>query len=160
MQLYGQGQKELTRSSLYPPAVFALQIALGFSIARLLLEGAVAESIIVIVFLGLSFAYLLRDDQRPTLFDLMFALAALLAAIGYAFGFMESVAYYDKFTHAFVTFAVSLAFFFLFYAGDVPRRRVVPLATSVFTLGVTVGALWEIFEWSTGIGGYQTRSPI
>jgi hypothetical protein len=152
-QLYGQGQRALTRSSLYPPAVFALQTALGFSIARLLLEGAVAQSIIIIVFLGLSFAYLLRDDQRPTLFDLVFALAALLAATGYVFGFLESVAYYDKFTHAFMTFAVSLAFFFLFYAEAVPRRRAVSLATSVFTLGVTVGALWEIFEWSTGLGG-------
>ena len=126
----------MTRSSLYPPVVFTLQFALGFTIAWLLIEGAVAQSIIVIVFLGLSFAYLLRDERRPILFDLGFALAALLAAIGYASGFLESVAYYDKVTHTFMTFSVSLAF----------------LATSVYTLGFTAGALWEVFEWSTGIG--------
>jgi hypothetical protein len=143
----------LTRSSLYPPVVFTLQIALGFTMVWLLIEGMVAQFIIVIVFLGLSFAYLLREERRPILFDLVFALAALLAAIGYTAGFLESVAYYDKVTHTFMTFSVSLAFFFLFYARSVPRRRAISLATSVFTLGFTVGALWEVFEWSTGIGG-------
>ena len=77
--------------------------------AWLLIEGMVAQSIIVVVFLSLSFAYLLRDERRPILFDLVFALAALLAAIGYTSGFIESVTYYDKVTHTFMTFSVSLA---------------------------------------------------
>jgi hypothetical protein len=42
---------------------------------------------------------------------------------------------------------VSLAFYFLFYGGAVPERRAVALGSSVFTLGVTIGAYWEIFEW-------------
>ncbi|MDQ3911882.1 MAG: hypothetical protein M3305_08970 [Actinomycetota bacterium] len=142
-----------TRSRLYPPLVFALQAALGFSIVSLLLEGEVAKAVIVVVFLVLSLAYLLREDRWPTLFDLLFALAALSGAVGYVFGLFESVAYYDKVTHAFMTFSVSLAFFFVFYAGAVPRRRAISLATSVFTLGLTVGAIWEIFEWGTGVGG-------
>ena len=150
---YALHPKALTRSSLYPPVVFTLQITLGFTIAWLLIEGAIAQFIIVTLFFGLSFAYLLRDERRPILFDLVFALAALLAAIGYTSGFLESVTYYDKVTHTFMTFSVSLAFFFLFYAGSVPRRRAISLATSVFTLGFTVGALWEVFEWGTGIGG-------
>jgi hypothetical protein len=145
--------RALTRSSLYPPVVFTLQITLGFTTAWLLIEGAIAQFIIVTLFFGLSFAYLLRDERRPILFDLVFALAALLAAIGYTSGVLESVTYYDKVTHTFMTFSVSLVFFFLFYAGSVPRRRAISLATSVFTLGFTVGALWEVFEWSTGIGG-------
>ena len=113
----------------------------------MLTEGAIAQSTIVTLFFGLSFAYLLRDERRPILFDLVFALSALLAAIGYTAGFLESVTYYDKVTHTFMTFSVSLAFFFLFYAGSVPQRRAISLATSVFTLGFTIGALWEIFEW-------------
>jgi hypothetical protein len=138
---------------LYPPIVFALQVALGSSVVRLVVEGEVAKAVIVVVFLVLSLAYLLREDRWPTLFDLLFALAALLGALGYVFGLFESVTYYDKVTHAFMTFSVSLAFFFVFYAGAVPRQRAVSLATSVFTLGLAVGAIWEIFEWSTGIGG-------
>jgi hypothetical protein len=31
--------------------------------------------------------------------------------------------------------------------GAVPEGRAVALGTSVFTLGVTVGIYWEIFDW-------------
>jgi VanZ family protein len=57
---------------------------------------------------------------------------------------------YDELTHAFATFSVSLAFYFLFYRGAVPRERALALGTSVFTLGVTIGAYWEVFEWVMG----------
>jgi hypothetical protein len=40
-----------TRSRLYPPIVFALQVALGFSVVRLVVEGEVAKAVIVVVFL-------------------------------------------------------------------------------------------------------------
>ncbi len=67
--------------------------------------------------------------------------------MGYALGLFGEIAPYDELTHAFTTFSVSLAFYFMFYGGAVPERRAVALATSVFTLGVTVGAYWEVFEW-------------
>ncbi len=119
----------------------------------MLIEGELVRGLISAVFLGLSFVYFLRDDRRVTLLHILFALAALLGAIGYVFGFFEEVASYDELVHAYMTFSVSLAFLFLFYGGAVPRRRAVATATSVFTLGVTVGALWEVFEWVVGIGG-------
>jgi hypothetical protein len=53
----------------------------------------------------------------------------------------------DPHRHAFTTICVSLTFYFLFYGGAVPLRRAFALGTSVFTLGITVGAYWEIFEW-------------
>ena len=40
-----------------------------------------------------------------------------------------------------------------------PERRAVALATSVFTLGVTVGAYWEIFEWFF-VGKYTLADTI
>ncbi len=140
----------MIRSPLYSPTIFALRIALGFAIVWLLIRGSVVEALIVAIFVSLSFVYFLRDDRRPTVFDVLFALAALLAAAGYVFGLFWSVAPYDKLTHAFMTFSVSLAFFFLFYRGAVPRRRAIAMATAIFTLGTSVGALWEIFEWSIG----------
>jgi uncharacterized membrane protein YjdF len=127
-----------------------LRIALSLAIVWLMVKGRPLSALIIAVFLGLSFAYFLRDDRRATVFDVLFALAAVLAAIGYVFGLLRSVGPYDKLTHAFMTFSVSLAFFFLFYRGAVPRRRAIAMATAVFTLGTSVGALWEIFEWSTG----------
>ncbi len=128
----------MVRSPLYPPTIFVLRLALGLAIGWLLIEGELVRALITTVFLGLSIAYFLRDDRRATLFDVLFALAALLGAIGYMFGLFEEVAPYDELEHAFMAFSVSLAFFFLFYGGAVPRRQAVAKATSVFTLGVAV----------------------
>ena len=137
----------MVRSPLYRPVLRALRVALCVLLAALLLKGDVTAALIVAVFLGLSFAHLLRGDRRQTVFDVLFALAASMGAVGYAFDLFDRVVPYDELTHAFATFSVSLAFYFAFYGGAVPERRAVALATSVFTLGVTVGAYWEIFEW-------------
>ena len=40
-----------------------------------------------------------------------------------------------------------------------PERRAVALGTSVFTLGVTVGVYWEIFEWFF-VGHYTMADTI
>jgi VanZ family protein len=87
------------------------------------------------------------------------ALAALAGALGYAFDLFGEIVPYDELTHAFTTFAVSLAFYFLFYGGAVPERRAVALGSSVFTLGVTIGAYWEIFEWFF-VGKYTMADTI
>ena len=137
----------MVRSPLYRLVLLALRVALCLFLAALLLMGDVTAALIVAVFLALSFAHLLRSDRRPAVFDVLFALAALAGALGYAFGLFDEIAPYDELTHAFTTFSVSLAFYFLFYAGAVPEQRAVALAASVFTLGFTVGAYWEIFEW-------------
>jgi len=137
----------LIRSPLYRPVLLALRLALGVLLAALIVSGDATAALIVAVFLALSFAHLLRSDRRPAVFDVFFALAALAGALGYALGLFGEIAPYDELTHAFTTFSVSLAFYFMFYGGAVPERRAVALATSVFTLGVTVGAYWEVFEW-------------
>ena len=140
-------QAALVHLPLYRPFLLGLRVALCVLLAALLVLGDVTAALIVAVFLALSFAHLLRSDRRPAVFDVLFALAALAGAIGYAFGLFDEIVPYDELTHAFTTFSVSLAFYFLFYGGAVPEQRAVALATSVFTLGVTVGAYWEIFEW-------------
>lgn len=140
----------MVRSPLYPRFVFALRVVLGLALAWLVVTGDLISAVILAVFLGLSFAYLLRDDSRPTVFDVLFLLAAVVGAFGYVFDLFSEVVPYDELTHAFATFSVSLAFLFLFYQDVVPRRRAIAVMTSVFTLGMTVGALWEIFEWVTG----------
>ena len=149
----------MVRLPLYRPVLLALRVALCVLLAALLLLGDVTAALIVAVFLALSFAYLLRSDPRPAVFDVLFALAALAGALGYAFDLFGEIVPYDELTHAFTTFSVSLAFYFLFYGGAVPERRAVALATSVFTLGVTVGAYWEIFEWFF-VGHYTLADTI
>jgi VanZ family protein len=140
----------LIHSPLYPPIIRVLRIALTLAVVWLVLRGEATAAFIVAVFLMLSFAHLLREKPRPNVFDLLFVLAALMGAMGYAFNLFSRVVPYDELTHSFTTFSVSLAFYFLFYGGAVPHQRTVAIATSVFTLGVTVGTFWEIFEWVIG----------
>jgi hypothetical protein len=149
----------LVRSPLYRPILLTLRVALFVLLAALLVMGDVTAALIVAVFLALSFAHLLRSERRPAVFDVVFALAALAGAMGYAFDLFGEIVPYDELTHAFTTFAVSLAFYFLFYGGAVPERRAVALGSSVFTLGVTVGAYWEIFEWFF-VGKYTMADTI
>jgi hypothetical protein len=149
----------LIRLPLYRSVLLALRVALCVLLAMLLVLGDLTAALIVAVFLALSFAHLLRNDRRPAVFDMLFALAALAGALGYAFDLFGEIVPYDELTHAFTTFSVSLAFYFLFYGGAVPERRAIALATSVFTLGVTVGAYWEIFEWFF-VGKYTLADTI
>jgi hypothetical protein len=149
----------LFRLPLYVSVLRALRIALCVLLATLVFLGDLQAALIVAVFLGLSFAHLLRSDWRPALFDVLFALAALAGALGFVFGLFDEIVPYDELTHAFTTFSVSLTFYFLFYKGAVPESRAVALGTSVFTLGVTVGAYWEIFEWFF-IGKYTMADTI
>ena len=149
----------MVRSPLYRPVLLILRIVLCVLLAALVVLGDLTAALIVAVFLVLSFAHLLRTDRRPAVFDVLFALAALAGALGYTLDLFGEIVPYDELTHAFTTFSVSLAFYFLFYRGAVPERRAVALATSVFTLGVSVGAYWEIFEWFF-VGHYTMADTI
>jgi hypothetical protein len=149
----------LVRLPLYRSVLLALRVALCVFLAVLLVLGDLQAALIVAIFLGLSFAHVLRSDRRPALFDVFFALAAIAGALGFVFDLFDEIVAYDELTHAFTTFSVSLTFYFLFYGGTVPEGRAVALGTSVFTLGVTVGAYWEIFEWFF-IGKYTMVDTI
>ncbi len=140
----------MIRPPSYARLLLVIRISLGLSLAWLLLRGDTTAALIVAVFLALSFAHRLRSGSGPRAFDVLFALAALVGALGYVFDLFGEIVPYDELTHAFTTFSVSLAFYFLFYGGAVPEQRAVALGTSVFTLGVTAGTYWEIFEWATG----------
>jgi hypothetical protein len=149
----------LVRSPLYRPVLLILRIVLCLLLAALIVLGDLTAALIVAVFLVFSFAHLLRRDRRPAVFDVLFALAALAGALGYTLDLFGEIVPYDELTHAFTTFSVSLAIYFLFYGGAVPEQRAVALATSVFTLGVSVGAYWEIFEWFF-VGHYTMADTI
>jgi hypothetical protein len=55
----------------------ALHVALCVLLMALVVLGDLQHPLIIAVFVGLSFAHLLRSDRRPALFDVLFALAAL-----------------------------------------------------------------------------------
>jgi hypothetical protein len=81
----------LVRLPLYVSVLRALRVALCVLVAALLVLGDLQAALIVAVFVGLSFAHLLRSDRRPAFFDVLFALAALAGALGFAFGLFEEI---------------------------------------------------------------------
>ena len=87
----GQVLRTLVRLPLYVSFLRALRIALCVLLVALIVLGNIQAALIVAVFLGLSFAHLLRSDRRPALFDVLFALAALVGALGFVFGLFEEI---------------------------------------------------------------------
>ena len=85
----------MVRLPLYRPVLRVLRVALCVLGAALVVLGDLQAALIVAVFLGLSFAHLLRGDRRPAFFDVLFALAALAGAVGFVFGLFEEIVPYD-----------------------------------------------------------------
>lgn len=104
----------------------------------------------LLFFLVASMVFVLKDRQLPTLFDLLFVIAALLNAGGWI-GLFYQPGPYDEIVHAFTTFSVTLAVSFIVYSSMLPvfrsHRRLYIL--TIISFGIAIGALWEIFEWVT-----------
>jgi len=123
---------------------------LGLALVWEVIAADVIGALSMALFITLSFAYLLREERLPNVFDMLVALSALLNAFGFVFDLYRSVTLYDEVAHAITIFSLTLAFFFLFYRNAVPNARALAMTTAVFTFGVTIGSLWETAEWTTG----------
>lgn len=134
-----KGSRSMLRLSWYLWGARAIRILLAVAIVEQLVVGDAVGVLSLVLFFALSFAYLLREDRLPNLFDLLFALSALLNAFGFVFGLYREVMLYDEVAHAVTIFSLTLAFFFLFYRDAVPHLRTLAMVTAVFTFGVTTG---------------------
>lgn len=138
------------RSAWYPRFAWAIRAVLVLALVEELVTGDAVGALSMALFVALSFAYLLRDERLPNVFDALVAASALLNAFGFVFDLFDGPILYDEVAHAVTIFSITLAFFFLFYRDAVPAARTLAMATAVFTFGVTVGSLWEVAEWTTG----------
>lgn len=104
------------------------------------------------VFLVPAIAFLLWKERLPSLFGLLFVLAALINAGGWAWDLYYTIGWYDEVAHAYTSFAVALAVAFLVYyeVQQDFRDHFVVFALSVVAFGIAIGALWEVFEWVVG----------
>lgn len=105
---------------------------------------------ILLLFLVASVVFIIKDRQLPTLFDLLFVIAALLNAGGWI-GLFYQPGPYDEIVHAYTTFSITLALSFIVYSSMLPifnsHRRLYLL--TIISFGIAIGALWEVFEWVT-----------
>ena len=101
-------------------------------------------------FLIASVLFIKLEDRLPTLFDLLFVIAALLNAGGWAFKWYNTIGPYDEVAHGFTTFAITLALGYLAYGAMLTsfHRQHLLFVLTIASFGIAIGALWELAEWA------------
>ena len=111
------------------------------------------------VLLGLAgaAAWLVRLALLPRVYDLSVVLALALQAWGEALHLYDSIAWFDNVVHFSIPFFAGPTLYIVLARLDVvpdPKDdtrlpHYVGLGVVAFALGVAVGALWEVVEWSS-----------
>jgi hypothetical protein len=137
--LEGQGRRlalELARASF--PAAAAVLSVLGH---RAALNLALATAVV----------YAIRPLKLPHAYDASVLLAAAVLAWGNALSLYERILYYDLIVHFLVLLWIAPVLYFLLLtsADDDVSASATQTMVVVFALGLAVGALWEIAEWTS-----------
>jgi hypothetical protein len=105
---------------------------------------------LLLLFIAASIAFILAEDRLPSLFNLLFVVAAILNAAGWVWSLYGKIPGYDEFTHFFTSFAGTLSLGFLtFYAVRTHfQDHRLHFMLVIASFGITLGAFWEIFEWA------------
>lgn len=100
-------------------------------------------------FLVASVCFVAFEGRLPMLFDMLFVGAALLNAIGWAWDYYTTIWGYDEAVHFYTTFAVTLSLGYLafFAVREHFREHRWHFILVISSFGISLGALWEIFEW-------------
>jgi hypothetical protein len=129
----------------------ALVIATGAALVAGNVGGALAFGF------AAAFALLARMVNLPRLYDFGFVLVLTLHAAGAAFGWYDSLGWFDRVVHVVLPCLVAPVLYIGLARLDVlpdPRddthaKHYVGMAIVTFCLGMTVGGLWEIIEFSS-----------
>jgi hypothetical protein len=109
--------------------------------------------------LALGFVLLVaaRFANLPRIYDLALIVALIFTQWGEAFGLYDAIVWYDRVVHVVVPMLASQVVYLCLARIEVmpdPAEETLPrheagMLIAVFALGLAVGALWEIFEWSS-----------
>lgn len=133
----------------YRTLAWVLQGLLAIAIVVVLIQGKWLPAAALAGFLVIAFLFVKLEQELPTIFDLIFMLAALINAGGWAWDLYNKPGLYDEIAHFFTSFAITLAFGFLLYRELMEsfyNHRVMFVLT-IASLGIAIGTLWEIIEW-------------
>lgn len=98
----------MLRSLWYSRFAWTTRVLLGLALVWELIASDVIGVLSIALFIALSFAYLLREERLPNIFDMLVALSALLNAFGFVFDLYRSVPLYDEVAHAVTIFSLRL----------------------------------------------------
>jgi len=133
----------------YRELAWALQGLLAIAIVVVLIQGEWLPAAALAGFLVVSFLFVKLDRKLPNIFDLIFMIAALINAGGWAWDLYNQPGPYDEIAHFFTMFAITLTFGYLLYRELMEsfyKRRWLFVLT-IASLGLALGALWETIEW-------------
>lgn len=133
----------------YRVAAWAGQALLGVAILVVLLRGDWFAAASLAGFLLASYLFVAFERRLPSLFDLLFVIAALICAGGWAWDLFNQPGPYDEIAHFYTSFAITLACGYLLYNGlraSFYDHRVL-FVVMIASLGIAIGALWEVAEW-------------
>jgi hypothetical protein len=133
----------------YRAIAWLLQGLLAIAIAVMLFQANWLAAAALSGFLIVSFLFVKLERKLPSLFDLIFMVAALINAGGWAWDLYNKPGPYDEIAHFFTMFAITLAFGFLLYRELMESFYDHPLmfVLTIASLGIAIGALWEVVEW-------------
>lgn len=135
----------------YRTAAWAGQALLAIAVVTVLIRGQWVAAASLGGFLCAAFLFVKFEDKLhlPTLFGLLFVIAALINAGGWAWDLYNKPGPYDEIAHFYTSFAITLAVGFLLYSElmeGFSSHRVLFVLT-IASLGIALGALWEVVEW-------------
>lgn len=133
----------------YRTAAWIGQALLVIAIVVVLMQGQWLAAATLAGFLVISYLFVAFERKLPTLFDLIFVIAALINAGGWAWDLYNQPGPYDEIAHFYTIFAITLAVGFLLYGElmeSFATHRVLFIIT-IASLGIALGALWEVTEW-------------
>ncbi|MEO7910603.1 MAG: hypothetical protein ABIV47_13215, partial [Roseiflexaceae bacterium] len=99
----------------YRTAAWIGQALLAIAIAVVLIKGQWLPAAALAGFLVISYLFVAFERKLPTLFDLIFVIAALINAGGWAWDLYNQPGPYDEIAHFYTIFAITLALGFMLY---------------------------------------------
>lgn len=133
----------------YRTAAWFGQLLLAGAIVFVLIQRQWFAAASLTGFLLVSLAFLKLERKLPRLFDLLFVIAALINAGGWAWDWFNKPGLYDEVAHSYTLFAITLAIGFLLFdrlfASFYDHR--VLFIVIIACLGISIGAWWEVVEW-------------
>jgi hypothetical protein len=141
------------------PRRFLLGIDLGRAAFVLAAVGYIAAGAGSEINLAVSSAGVVavRFVKLPQPYELAFIGAMALTGWGDALGLYDRFSHYDNVVHFLVPFAIAPIVYILLARADVlpdlrdrgERHHLVGIFLVTLALGLAIGAVWEIFEWSS-----------
>jgi hypothetical protein len=133
----------------YRTIAWIMQGILGVALVAMLIQANWFAAASLAGFLLASFLFVKLERKLPCLFDLVFMIAALINAVGWAWNLYNRPGPVDEIAHFYTIFAITLATGFIFYQELMESfydHRVMFVLT-IAGLGIALGALWEVIEW-------------